>query len=394
MLHLKGKKEYATYTVEEFLLDTFFIRSMKKPTEISERFWSEFMASDPSNTNEFSEAREILLAIKDDETAILPEAEIDELLDNIMNINRSTHNKKSPAMKYWIGIAAGIAASVIAVIFVMKKPEPVAVTENELLSYVEKNREVDLNDPTVKLIISEQKTIVAEEADPLIAYDSEEIKLAEVEIAKTESAEFNRLIVPYGKRSRLTLSDGSKIWINAGTHVIYPVEFKGDERSLYVRGEMFLDITHDEDRPFIVKTDHFDIRVLGTQFNVSTYEDETNSVVLVSGAVKILQPDHSQDMLLQPNEMVALQNGQFFKKEVDTAWYTSWVSGLYMFDNENLEVIMKRLSKYYGADIQCSPEMARMKCSGKLDLKEKLDDILDNLSLKYRSDDSNHYYIY
>ncbi|MDY9917550.1 MAG: FecR domain-containing protein [Proteiniphilum sp.] len=393
MLHLNGKKEYATYTVEEFLLDTFFIHSIKKPTEVSERFWSEFIASDPPNATEFVQAREILLAIKDDETAMLPEAEIDELLDNIMSINRGTKNKKSRPMKYWVGIAAGIAASVIAVIFIMKRPEPLPVTGNELLSYVEKNKVVDLNDSTVKLIISDQKMIVAEEYEPLVAYDSEEIKLAAIEIAKAESAEFNQLIVPYGKRSRLTLSDGTKIWINAGTHVIYPVEFKGDERSLYVRGEMFLDITHDKDRPFTVKTDHFDIRVLGTKFNISTYEDETNSVVLVSGAVKILQSDNSQEVFLQPNEMFELRNGRSLKKNVDAEWYTSWVNGLYMFDNERLDVVMKRLSKYYGKNIKCSPDMAKVRCSGKLDLKEKLDDILDNLSLKYTSD-NNHYQIY
>lgn len=394
MLQLNGKNKYATYTVEEFLSDTFFIHSVKRPTEVSECFWSEFIASDPPNANAFVQAKELLLALKDDEAVMLPEAEIDELLDNIMNINLGTGNKHRRAMKYWIGIAAGIAASVIAVIFIIKGPDSSHhVIGNDLLSYVEKNKAVDLNDSTVKLIISDRKMIVAEEPEPLIAYDSEEIKLATVGIAKAESAEFNQLIVPYGKRSRLTLSDGTKIWINAGTQVVYPVEFKGEERSLYVRGEMFLDITHDKDRPFIVKTDHFDIRVLGTKFNVSTYEDESNSVVLVSGAVKILQSGNAPDVLLQPNEMFELQNGQSLKKGVNPEWYTSWVNGLYMFDNEELEAIMKRLSKYYGKKIKCSPDIAQMRCSGKLDLKEKLDDILDNLSLKYTSD-SDNYYIY
>ncbi|WP_161947582.1 MULTISPECIES: FecR family protein [Proteiniphilum] len=366
---------------------------MKEPTEESENFWSEFTKRNPSNIGEFIQAKQILLAIRDDESRMLPDEEVDQLLDRIMDINLGRTNKKRRVVRYWMGVAAGIAACVIAVIMIVQEPGPLTLGQDKILSYVEKNKTINLDDTTVKLIISDQKIIVTEEVEPVIAYDSKEIKLATTEISKAESAEYNQLIVPYGKRSRLTLSDGTKIWVNAGTHLTYPVEFTDTRREIYVSGEVFLDIAHDTDRPFIVKTDNFDIRVLGTKFNVSTYENEINNVVLVSGSVKISQSGKRQDVFLQPNEMFELHEGQSMKKQVNAEYYTSWINGLYIVDNEKLEVVLKRLSKYYGKKIACSPETGQLRCSGKLDLKESLNDILDNLNLKYTSG-NNTYKIY
>ena len=397
MLSQKHTNKYSKYTLEDFLMDDFFIQSIKNPSEESENFWSEFILNNPQNIEEFVQAKEILLSIKDDGDLMLSDSEINEMWDNIMEINHTIPKKKNSTFKYWIGAAASIAACIIAAVLLFDNSGRLEVKPEGILTHVEQNKTVNLNDTTVRLIISDQKILTTKEAEPMIAYDSEEIVLSTHEISKTESAEYNQLIVPYGKRSRLTLSDGTKIWVNAGTTLTYPVEFSKNRREIYVNGEVFLDVTPDTDRPFIVKTNNFDIRVLGTKFNVSTYENEVNNVVLASGSVKITESHNKQDIILKPSEMFELSNGQFLKKRVNIEYYISWKDGLYLFENERLDVIMKRLSKYYGKSIDCNPNIGSLRCSGKLDLKDNLKDILDNLStissMKYTID-GNNYHVY
>ncbi|MFV0539254.1 MAG: FecR family protein [Dysgonomonas sp.] len=398
MFNPEQEKKYDTFTTDDFLLDTFFINSIKNPTRESDEFWAKFIENDSANTSEFIKAKEILLAIKDDENLMLSEIEVDQMLDNIMNKNNEGRTSNNRTIRYWIGISASIAACIIAVIFVFRRTTDQSIVQHqEILSYVEKNKTVNLNDTAIKLVLSDQKTLISEEEEPAIAYDSKDIKLSTQKVSKNESSEFNQLIVPYGKRSKLTLSDGTKIWVNAGTSITYPVEFSDSKREIFVNGEVFLEVAHNANRPFIVKTNNFDIQVLGTKFNVSTYENEMNHVVLTSGSVKISRPADQQDVFLRPNEMYQLCNGKSLKKQVDVEYYTSWVQGLYMFDNEELGVIMRKISRYYGKNIKCSPSIANLKCSGKLDLKDSLDEILNNIglisSIKYTSQ-GNNYQIY
>lgn len=395
MLYSDNKQKYTTYTADDFLLDTFFIQSIKEPTAETESFWLEFVDSKPANLNEFIQAKEILNTIKDDERLMLTETEINDILRSIMDTNQSTKKKSKKAIRYYI-VAASIAACIAIVFMILPKPDQ--IHGSEILSYIAKKETVNFNDTIVKLILSDQKIIISEEAEPVIEYNKEEIKLQEKGIAKTESAKYNQLIVPYGKRSRLTLADGTKLWVNAGTTLTYPIEFTDERREIYVNGEVFLDVAPDPEHPFIVKTNNMDIEVLGTKFNVTTYENEANQVVLVSGAVQIGMSDKNKAVNLVPNDIFQLRDGEFFKKQGDVEYYTSWVNGIYMFENEKLDVVMKRLSRYYGVPIECEAGIADFPpCSGKLDLKDNLDEILEGLSIissiKYSSD-NQHYKIY
>lgn len=89
--------------------------------------------------------------------------------------------------------------------------------------------------------------------------------------------EYNQIIVPKGKRSQIVLADNSKIWINSGSKVIYPRAFEGKYREIYVEGEVYLNVTHDTSKPFIVNTSGFEVRVLGTSFNISAYKNRGKS---------------------------------------------------------------------------------------------------------------------
>ena len=191
---------------------------------------------------------------------------------------------------------------------------------------------------------------------------------------------YNQLIVPLGKRSMLTFAEGTKIWVNAGTRVVYPATFDNVKREIFVDGEVFLDVMPDKECPFIVKTKQHRIEVLGTSFNITAYEKDTiHNVVLVSGAVKISSPE-DETTFLSPSQLFTYANGAATVKTVDVDTYISWKSGVYQYNSERLGVLLQRLSRYYGIEIYCMEPVSQLKCSGKLDLKDDLQQILHGIA--------------
>ena len=189
------------------------------------------------------------------------------------------------------------------------------------------------------------------------------------------------MIVPAGKRSSLELADGTKIWVNSSSTVIYPNLFTGDKREIYVEGEAYLEVAPDTERPFYVKTEQINVKVLGTRFNVCAYqEDSRQQVVLVSGKVEVETSDKQREEL-RPNELFDYDKQELKASitEVEATDYISWKDGYYQFNKQQLSLLFKRLSRYYATPIVWDEEVGSLTCSGKLDLTERLDDVLKNL---------------
>ncbi len=191
---------------------------------------------------------------------------------------------------------------------------------------------------------------------------------------------YNQLIVPAGKRSSITFTDGTCIWLSANSRIVYPVEFKQHKREIYIEGEAFLSVSHDPNRPFIVKTSQMDIQVLGTTFNVSAYENkQTQSVVLVSGKIKV-KTSKNESKTLSPNNLLSYNEQEGIHiQSVDVQKYIAWKDGFYLFQTEKLKDIATKLSDYYGKKIMIDSPLKTITCSGKLDLKEDLDEVLQTL---------------
>lgn len=163
----------------------------------------------------------------------------------------------------------------------------------------------------VQLILSEQKTVRLEEKKSSIRYDAAEIHInedARKPITKKEVAAFNQLLVPYGKQTTLTLADGTRVWVNAGSRLIYPSAFDDDRREIYAEGEIYIEVAHDAARPFTVHTGKMDVRVLGTRFYVSSYgRDRTQEVVLRSGSVNVAPADAPEHGIrIEPDQRASL----------------------------------------------------------------------------------------
>lgn len=158
------------------------------------------------------------------------------------------------------------------------------------------------------------------------------------------------LSVPAGQRAHITLPDGSRVWVNAGSTIRYPSVFKG-ERRITLHGEAFFEVNKGE-TPFIVSTGKLDIKALGTQFNVFNYPSESISIALLEGAVRVYQPgNESQGATLQPNQILT-ETGDRFQISSITQDPVIWKEGLYAFQQQPLKNILKKLELYYDVEIR------------------------------------------
>ena len=194
----------------------------------------------------------------------------------------------------------------------------------------------------------------------------------------SSSAAYNQLIVPKRKRSQLILSEGTKVWVNSGTKVVYPRVFTKKKREIYVEGEVYLEVTPDANRPFYVNTDGFEIKVLGTAFDVFAYKQmDVSKVALLKGSVEIKDRENRQ-MRMVPDELVLLeQNNIVEKKTVNAADYVAWIDGVMILNGEHLPQLAERLSLLHSKRIICDSSLDNEQVYGKLDLRDNLDDIID-----------------
>ncbi|GAB6119744.1 FecR family protein [Dysgonomonas termitidis] len=252
----------------------------------------------------------------------------------------------------------------------------------DIQSYVDNSQKPDMKGKEALLILSDDKKVSLNKDDSSIEYASNSIAINKDDsISKEGSSAFNQLVIPYGKRSSITFSDGTRAYVNAGTRLVYPVEFKQDIREIYVDGEIYIDVTPDKTRPFVVKTKDMDVAVLGTSFNVNAYENNKRKyVVLKTGAVKI-NKKQGKESILSPNQICEFDGSEdLLIKNVNANDYILWIHGMYKYNGEKLKNILYDLTKYYGIEIMCDQSIANMTYSGKLDLENELPVILKNIT--------------
>jgi ferric-dicitrate binding protein FerR (iron transport regulator) len=167
---------------------------------------------------------------------------------------------------------------------------------------------------------------------------------------------FNTIITNTGQEFTLILSDGTKVTLNAESKIRFPVAFVRDERIVEVSGEAYFEVFHDARHPFIVKTHQSAIRVLGTEFNIRAYEDETAEVTtLVKGSVNIHHREKEDIAVkLNPGDQATITptNNEIKVEQVDTTYYITWKKGKFIFRNERLEDIIKNLQRWYHFEVE------------------------------------------
>lgn len=198
---------------------------------------------------------------------------------------------------------------------------------------------------------------------------------------------YNTVLVPYGKRSQVTLADNSTIWLNSGSKLVYPVRFADNKREVYLEGEALFEVTHRENQPFHVLTKGIEVRVLGTVFDLSAYdEDSTINTVLERGMVELVYNKSmfgSSRTKLIPGKLASyrIADQSVVLEQVNTKDFTSWKDGYMALEKKSLESIVRRLSRYYNVTIEFeNPELAKETFSGYLDLRNSAMQVLGMIS--------------
>ena len=203
-----------------------------------------------------------------------------------------------------------------------------------------------------------------------------------------EPVAMQSIAVPPGQRAELTLSDGTKVWLNAKTTLIFPNHFDSDSRIVTLDGEGYFEVTSNKKQPFTVKTPRYDLKVWGTKFNVLDYSSKPFfETALFEGSVELLNPGGTKGELISPNERVFLDNGHLKSALIRNYNHFLWKEGMISFDNESFPDMVRKLELYFDLKIIVkNKSLLSYTCTGKFRTKDGVDHILKVLQL------SNHFH--
>jgi hypothetical protein len=335
--------------------------------------------------------------MKERKTQKIKTLPITELEKNVLKnrILKSVDNipkRKKRVRKMVIGAVTCVLFLVGIGTYFLNTPSPISIT-----NFVNTSKDIDINKTgNVVLILGEGENLNIGEEASTINYSSSGQKVTiggnkEVnqETSKNNSTLYNTLLVPYGKRTKIKLSDGSIVWLNSGSKLVYPAVFNGDKRELYLEGEAIFDVAHNKNKPFVVLSENQEIEVLGTVFGVTDYKDENAlNTVLKSGSVQISYNNNSSSSLhtdkikISPGTKASYnkKTKSMVSEKVNVDHYFSWRDGVFIFKNDDLNHITKRISRYYNLEIEIINEaLAKETFSGYLDLNEDIDKVIQNI---------------
>lgn len=196
--------------------------------------------------------------------------------------------------------------------------------------------------------------------------------------------EYNTLVTPRGSEYSLTLADGTRVWLNAASRLRFFTSDRGRERRVWLEGEAYFEVAHDARRPFIVESGGQCIRVLGTRFNINSYEgDRAVYTTLVEGSVAIAPLSGGGAVTLEPGQQAEYSRrngGAIAVRAVDASLATAWMNGTFLFEHASVTEIMESLSRWYDFEFEVSPLHGGLRFSGQFPRCENLDRILSILA--------------
>ncbi len=244
-------------------------------------------------------------------------------------------------------------------------------------------RVVDLNETRPGIVVKEGR-ITYEDGDSLAVVSNG------LNLTPKETSPLLQLATPRGGTYQVTLSDGTKVWLNAGTTLKYPLAFDDRVRSVEINGEGYFVVAKDKSRPFRVVSKGQEIEVLGTEFNVSAYADEPDTkTTLVNGAVQVTNLRSKVVNRLSPGKQAIVNEEYTGIRDVLIEKDIAWKNGSFYFDNTPLEEMMKQISRWYDVEIVYERQVPKDRFSGTMSRDVTLQTILEFLRISevnYRVD--------
>lgn len=296
--------------------------------------------------------------------------------------------KRKPKRNYlgWVISSLSVAAAVFLVLTwllpVNDTNEEVTENKIELIKPGSNQATLILDDGSV-LDLGTSKKLQLKEGDSDIKIEGTKLLYSKNSSASKE-IKYNTLSVPRGGEYFLELSDGTKVWLNSETTLRYPVEFVGNERRVELSGEAFFEVTRNEKAPFLVESGEQTVKVLGTEFNISSMNENLFIyTTLVRGSVEVyLKSKPNERKMLIPNEQsyTNVTESLISKRKVDPYQFIAWKEGRFVFEDQNLGEIMKTLSKWYNVEVVFAREdLKSIRFTGNLPRYSSFNEILTKI---------------
>lgn len=378
--------KYERYTADDFLADDYFLQWVLQPGPGEDEFWKRYLDEHPGKRKDIEEARFICSVFQVRQKKL----SLDETYEIWNGVLRSSRQSKASRL---IGLLK--YAAIFLLLFVSGALAYYVYDSKAGQAHFDLASDAKPEGNEAKIILSDGSEISLDKKESEINYNSSGDQLIvnndtirQNSLSGTES--INKVIIPYGKKSVIHLSDGTAVWLNAGSQLVYPSVFLRDKREVVLIGEAYFDVVENPDMPFIVKTSGLAVTVLGTKFDVSAYpEDKFVEAILESGSVSLEVTgnkflNRNKRILLKPNQKGTLnrEDGEMSLMDVDVSQYTSWKDGMLKVEREDLIRVLKKVERYYNVGIELRDPMAGgFLISGKLDLKNSAEETLNSIRL-------------
>jgi transmembrane sensor len=322
----------------------------------------------------------------------LPADELKSDLSAISNAIPTLGNKKVKERLLWPRYAA--AASILLLLsigsyFFLHKQNQQQIAQNRIhdiapggnktILTLANGKKIILNSVHNGLLAKQGRSAVNKTADGAIVYSDADSNEAQ----NPELMAYNAITIPRGGEYQLViLPDGSKVWINSASSLRYPTTFIGNERKVELTGEAYFEVVHNPAKPFRVVGKSQTVEVLGTHFNISSYDDEPAiKTTLLEGKVKVTATSNNVAKILMPGQQAALNANTFIVNPVDTEEAVAWKNGQFMFNNDNITYIMRTISRWYDVNVEYNGPIPANGFYGGVSRFKNVSEVLNTLQL-------------
>lgn len=303
----------------------------------------------------------------------IPFAERQEVVLEPVDLARGKLKSKFPI---WLASAAAVAAIVFGVWFFNYR--------GEILRDALDDKSVVVNDIApgkngATITLGNGKVIQLSDAKSGVVI-GQDLKYSDGEILRDalddKGAEDMTASTTKGQTYEFTLPDGSKVWLNAASSIEFPSSFVGlKERKIVLKGEAYFEVFKNKLQAFVVSSKNQDVKVLGTHFNISSYDDEGSvKTTLLEGSVKV------NDVVLKPGQQSVLEAGKIAVENVDTEEAVAWKNGKFVFEYESIESVMRKLARWYNVDVVYEGSMGEKTFSGSISRSDNISKILEKIT--------------
>jgi len=380
--------KYLNYSLEELLEDKAFLAWILHDDNSDE--WEDFIENNSGFRYREQKARKIISLLQNNSKA-LDEDSIILMWQKIEGFEKFNQQKirKNRTLRIVSWAASIIIVVALSALIYYLNPEKSA--------YKFAGTGVSNSSDDATLVLSNGKSIALEKDNSTISLSNNQIVINKDSIIELQGnllkedvrVQMNEVIIPFGKKSEILLADGTKVWINAGSRLAFPSKFTKKTREVYLEGEAYFEVAKNEIQPFIVKAGEVDIKVLGTHFDVLSYENDANvEAILLEGSIVMTSSGSfglgKKEVALTPNQRASF-NKEAKNVKVSSApnagEYIAWTVGWFQFSRESLDRVFTKLERYYNVEI-ITPENfpTNELITGKLDLKDSIDKVMKALS--------------